>query len=427
MLNKNQSKKRNYFKYTFVIPILISFVFLFQIKVVAQEKNTAALQTLKTNDANNQLKIELEAQITEKSTDLDLERVINLFKNQLEVEVKIKKVKRNSQNEITAIKVTATDGKSYKTVHEINQKKPILPFTIKVVKDKDNKIEVFILSDAHLIDSKKTLSYSKDKDNEFHTINSMKINDKELLVVINDKIQIKGNTVNIPTDEEINTQKTLNSKEGIEKYGAIGENGAYEITTKKLKKNQSQISNSKPTPLFVVNGKIKNTDFNINDINPNSISTLNVLKGKTAIEKYGKDATNGVLEITTKDENLEAPTTSVAAKKSKLFSLTQKKLITDSLSVNRNAKLKTDQRDLNLEKIDPTQLNNKRTSKTTSKIKHVKVISNNTSIEEAEIYIDNVKSSKAELDKISPNSIEKMDVIKSDDGKKIIKITTRKQ
>ena len=38
MLNKNQSKKRNYWKYYAVIPALTAFVFVFQIKTVAQEK-----------------------------------------------------------------------------------------------------------------------------------------------------------------------------------------------------------------------------------------------------------------------------------------------------------------------------------------------------------------------------------------------------
>jgi hypothetical protein len=38
MLNKNQSKKRNSWKYLSILPALIAFVFLFQINLVAQEK-----------------------------------------------------------------------------------------------------------------------------------------------------------------------------------------------------------------------------------------------------------------------------------------------------------------------------------------------------------------------------------------------------
>ena len=359
MLNKNQSKKRNSWKYAVVTPALIAFVILFQIRVVAQEKDNPKLENLKTSNTDEQLEIQLEAQITEKSTDLDLDRIINLFKTELGTEVKIKKIKRNSQNEITSIKVTATDGKSYKTVHEISQDKPILPFIIKVVKDKDNKIEVFISSSTNLTDTKAKLPNSKNTDNNSLSLNSMKINRKELLIVINNEIQGRGNAINIPLDEEIDIIKTLNSKDAIIKYGLAGENGAYEITTK--------------------------------------------------------------------DENFVTSTVATTAKTPKTFSFTQNKSTTDTLSIKRNAKLKTNQRDLNLEKTDPTNLNNKQVSKTTTKIVYVKATSNKPSVEEAEIYINGVKSSKSELDKISPNSIQKMEVIKSDEDKKIIKITTKKQ
>lgn len=44
MLNKNQSKNRNLWKFTFILPILAVFVMQFQTKVVAQEKTTVISQ-----------------------------------------------------------------------------------------------------------------------------------------------------------------------------------------------------------------------------------------------------------------------------------------------------------------------------------------------------------------------------------------------
>ena len=44
-------------------------------------------------------------------------------------------------------------------------------------------------------------------------------------------------------------------------------------------------------------------DFNLEKVDPNSISSINVLKDKKAIEKYGEEANNGVLEIQTKNNN----------------------------------------------------------------------------------------------------------------------------
>ena len=51
--------------------------------------------------------------------------------------------------------------------------------------------------------------------------------------------------------------------------------------------------------MFIVNGeevkKLKN-------INPDGIESINVLKGKAAIKKYGKKGKNGVVEIIKKEK-----------------------------------------------------------------------------------------------------------------------------
>ena len=41
---------------------------------------------------------------------------------------------------------------------------------------------------------------------------------------------------------------------------------------------------------------------NLNEIDPDSIESINVLKGKSAQEKYGDKGANGVIEIVTKKE-----------------------------------------------------------------------------------------------------------------------------
>ncbi len=53
-------------------------------------------------------------------------------------------------------------------------------------------------------------------------------------------------------------------------------------------------------PLYVLDNKELEKDFDINSINPEEIASINVLKGEHAIAKYGKDAAYGVIEITTK-------------------------------------------------------------------------------------------------------------------------------
>ena len=54
-------------------------------------------------------------------------------------------------------------------------------------------------------------------------------------------------------------------------------------------------------PLFFVDGKeIENGKME--DIDPNNIKSMNVLKGEMAIKKYGEKGKNGVIEIITKKE-----------------------------------------------------------------------------------------------------------------------------
>lgn len=52
-------------------------------------------------------------------------------------------------------------------------------------------------------------------------------------------------------------------------------------------------------PLYIVNGKTQSSK-DIQQLDPNTIESMNVLKDETAIKKYGKKGKNGVIEITLK-------------------------------------------------------------------------------------------------------------------------------
>lgn len=58
-------------------------------------------------------------------------------------------------------------------------------------------------------------------------------------------------------------------------------------------------SGDKIKPLIVIDGVIT-SDINLNDLNPNNIQSMNVLKGEKATTKYAEKGANGVIEITTK-------------------------------------------------------------------------------------------------------------------------------
>ncbi|TDO71290.1 BlaR1 peptidase M56 [Flavobacterium chryseum] len=106
MLNKNQSKKRNYWKYYAVLPALVAFVLLFQIKTIAQEKKEVEEQTEKV-EKNVNLDV---YKIKKTTTDQELKTMAEKLKQNHDVNCEISEVKRNSANELTAIKVDIEKG-----------------------------------------------------------------------------------------------------------------------------------------------------------------------------------------------------------------------------------------------------------------------------------------------------------------------------
>lgn len=53
-------------------------------------------------------------------------------------------------------------------------------------------------------------------------------------------------------------------------------------------------------PLMIIDGKEVEDETTMNDIDPNHIKSVEVLKGDAAVKKYGEKAKNGVILITTK-------------------------------------------------------------------------------------------------------------------------------
>jgi TonB-dependent SusC/RagA subfamily outer membrane receptor len=62
------------------------------------------------------------------------------------------------------------------------------------------------------------------------------------------------------------------------------------------------VNNRGRTPLYVINGVPvqKNTNNPVQNINPNDIESISILKDKSAISLYGKEGEDGVVLITTK-------------------------------------------------------------------------------------------------------------------------------
>ncbi|RYE59036.1 MAG: hypothetical protein EOP48_02150 [Sphingobacteriales bacterium] len=130
---------------------------------------------------------------------------------------------------------------------------------------------------------------------------------KEAMYVIDGKIvDINLNQLN---PDQIESFSILKDASAIAKYGNIAENGVIEITTKNRPEVKIDLNNviirgngiHGKNPLTVLDGKILD-QIGINELDPNKIQSVTILKDASAIALYGKEAENGVIIIVTKKE-----------------------------------------------------------------------------------------------------------------------------
>jgi len=107
------------------------------------------------------------------------------------------------------------------------------------------------------------------------------------------------------TDYEIITGKSLsfsNSKDinAFHKYEE--DKKSNDLTGSTVKANIFTNGHKQASPLVIVDGKKESAEFMKDELQPEDVEKINVLKGKVALEKYGEDAKDGVIEITTKKD-----------------------------------------------------------------------------------------------------------------------------
>jgi N-acetylmuramoyl-L-alanine amidase len=95
----------------------------------------------------------------------------------------------------------------------------------------------------------------------------------------------------------IESVNVLKDKSAIDKYGKKGLNGVVEL---KLKLHNP--------PLYILDEK-EITESEMKNLDPSTIESINVLKDKSAMDKYGKKGVNGVVEIKSKQKKTSSPIT----------------------------------------------------------------------------------------------------------------------
>ncbi len=322
MLHQNKSGKMMYFKLMFIVPALILFVFTFNIKVIAQQKKVEKFEI------QTELQIEVITKDFQKS---DLEKLkASLLKNG--ITLLYKKLKYNDNEEIIGIQVTVENKKGNKA--QVNQSgtDPIKPINIEFNNEGDLAVgymeatedqNVFISSGDHNVHKKMIVSsdgnHTKSDKNSYVFISEN--GDETHVKVINGKkvtedihgphsenvwISKSGDSTKLKKIKIIEIDKDSDGEKTVIVKEIRKDDGEMEVNVEVIEGGHDKgenmmmfISEDGDQPLMIVDGK-EMEDRSLEDIDPDTIETVNVYKGDKAIEKYGEKAKNGVVVIKTK-------------------------------------------------------------------------------------------------------------------------------
>lgn len=146
MLNTNQSNKKNALKYAIVLPVLVAFILLFQVKIIAKEK----LSDQNFKNWKNEIKTSekviylINAYLSTK----ELDDIFRKLKEKHQLDAKFYGVKRNKNKEIIAIKVKIKKNEHLSAIHEVDGDEPIEEFAIQI-NTKNNAIEIINSTDLN--------------------------------------------------------------------------------------------------------------------------------------------------------------------------------------------------------------------------------------------------------------------------------------
>lgn len=320
MLHKNPSNKNQQWKLLLIAPLLAAFIFTFNTKVIAQSKKSS-------DEKATTIQVEvIEFLITKNSDDAALDKLKSTLKEH-GVTATFKKVKRNSDNEITGISINAS-GKNSNANFAISNDSPIADIAIKYNKSNDN-ISIGNTKNLHFASGKNMTWVTKDSDDdeemeiEFHGDDSK---DASYVIVTSDgekkKIHKKVKVIEIDGDDDeiIEIKEQKGNAYIIKKDIHEGENGEKEIEVIveskdkghnvwlsddddvhiiKSEKKKIFISDDGDSPIIIIDGK-ESTKEEMQKTDPENIKSVEVLKGDKAIKEYGDKAKGGVIKITTK-------------------------------------------------------------------------------------------------------------------------------
>ena len=301
MLNKNQSKKRNSWKYYVVIPALVAFVLLFQVEIIAKEKESSNKETLKVDPKEEITSVDI-YKIKNSVTDQELKVMAEKLKQNHNIDAVFSDLKRNSENLLKTLKVEVKRGSELAQTYLVNESKAIKNCGIIVVTYKNGSKKVVFTTD-NKIDDKKIAEELKNVPND----------DSNASVFKTTSTAASGNAIDITIDKnakniDIQSKDDKNSDSNSSRFTSIKINKIADAnkvntdtkTETTIKVSSPKKENSKKSEQLIIIDGVIISDINLDELDPQNIKSMNVFKGPDAIAKYGTQGENGVIEIVTK-------------------------------------------------------------------------------------------------------------------------------
>lgn len=327
MLHTNQSHKRNAWKYATILPLLVGFMLLFQIKTVAQVKENSKVAAYAVEE------VTYSSILTKNTTDKELRELEKTFSDE-KYKLKISKVKRNKEGEITGIKLSFDSGKTYNRILERKSTEPIDDIKIFINSDKDDD------NACGFEEIKNTVGVNWNDAKSLNTVEIKKSATDEMIYIINGKeytkeemkdkiveldgaiemnedeksgkkvMVFKGNSTisdepkTVISFDEITTKKESNSRNSDAVYAVVAAEYSENETFSHIDKiKRNKLVDAKKA-LILLNGKEINFQ-DLDKIDEKTISSSGNTIASHAMKKYGEKGKNGVISINTKTYDIE--------------------------------------------------------------------------------------------------------------------------
>ena len=340
MLNKTKSQEPTFWRTAVLLPFLAIFIFLFNIKTEArpyQEQEKPVIS-----------KTEISAYITKNSDKKSLHSYERIFQKH-GVKLNFTKV-RYSEGLLTGLSVSYKDLMGEKGEMSLNDPQGIMPLLIftdgeKIVMTQDATIPekskdpladlgnspLYIIAGKKYSTAQLSGKYVQVQEgwsvvNPQEAVTQYGKNAKDGAIVIVKEniaedfkealknmdfaqmpikqtfIHVKkdGTPMLVGVDSKIQMSKSPKKSKFEEQEIKLKSKSEDIFATQQEDAKAQKINFQGPTPLLVVDGKIQDKNFSIEEIEPSTIKKMNVLKGPEAVEKYGEQEKNGVVEITLK-------------------------------------------------------------------------------------------------------------------------------